>query len=311
MIQVSPLKVIVFPGGFNWPLWTGQALGFFARHGLEITLTPTPNSVVQLTSLIAGDVDIAITAIDNVIAYQEGQGEVPVGAAPDLFAFMGGDHGFLRLIVQPEIRTYADLRGQVLSVDAMTTGFAFVLRKMLELGGLEEGEYSLVRAGGVRERWNALKDKRHAGTLLLTPFELLAESIGLRRLGNAVDVIGPYQGHLGATRRSWARDHAAELVAFIRAYRASLAWLFDPAHRAEAVGILRRNAPDMPAEIAQRAYDVLLSPVQGFQPQAKLDVEGIRTVLRLRSEYGRPRKELTDPTRYYNLTYYDRAGAKA
>jgi ABC-type nitrate/sulfonate/bicarbonate transport system substrate-binding protein len=310
MIQLSPLRVIVFPGGFNWPLWTGQARGFFARAGVEVTLTPTPSSVVQLTRLIAGDFDVAMTAIDNVIAYQEGQGEAPVAAAPDLFAFMGGDHGFLRLVVQPEVRSYADLRGATLSVDAMTTGFAFVLRKMLQAGGLADTDYTLVRAGGVRERWQALRERRHAGTLLLTPFEILAEAQGFRRLGDAVDAVGPYQGHLGAARRAWAREHAAELVAFIRGYRASLTWLYDRAHRPDAVAILQKNA-DMPADLAERAYDVLLAEGSGFEPQARIDVEGIRTVLRLRSEYGRPHEPLTDPTRYYDLTYYERASYAA
>ena len=44
------------------------------------TLTPTPNSVFQLTNLIDGKFDIAMTAIDNVVAYNENQGEAPTVA---------------------------------------------------------------------------------------------------------------------------------------------------------------------------------------------------------------------------------------
>lgn len=304
----SKISVIVFPGGFNLPLWVAQTKDFFAREALEVALTPTRDSVFQLTQLIAGAFDVAITAMDNVVAYQEGQGEAPVGGEPDLFAFMGGDDGFLRLVVRSEVRSYADLRGRTLSVDALTTGFAFVLRKMLARGGLEEGAYTLVSAGGVRERWEALKAGAHAGTLLLTPFELLAESAGFRRLGDAVDALGRYQGHLGAARRSWARSHAGELVGFMRAYRRSLAWLFEGANRGEAIEILARHVPDMPRDVAARACDVFLAPAGGFQPAAAIDVDGIQTVLELRSEYGRPPKPLTDPTRYYDLSYYERAG---
>ena len=36
----------------------------------------------------------------------------------------------------------------------------------------------------------------------------------------------------------------------------------------------------------------------GFIPGARLDAAGMATVLRVRSEYGRPRKELMDPSRY-------------
>jgi len=303
----EPLEVIVFPGGFNWPIWAAQAKGSFAREGLRVKLTPTPSSVFQLTNLIEGKFDIGMTAIDNVIAYQEGQGEAPVSGTADLFAFMGGDNGFLRLVVQPEVRGYGDLRGQELSVDALTTGYAFVLRTLLERGGLKNGDYALVRAGGVLQRFEALKEKKHAGTLLITPFEILAESAGLRRLGNAIDVLGRYQGLVGAARRAWAQGHARELVGYIRAYRAGLAWLYDRANKAEALALLETNVRGMTPELAAKTYDVLLAPAGGFEPDAALDVEGIRTVLAIRSRYGRPPKELTDPVRYYDLSYYERA----
>ncbi len=304
---LETLQVIVFPGGFNWPIWAAQEKGFFAREGLEVKLTPTPSSVFQLTNLIAGKFDIGLTAIDNVIAYQEGQGEALIEGTPDLFAFLGGDNGFLRFVVQPEIQGYADLRGKELSVDALTTGYAFVLRKMLERGGLKEGEFTLVRAGGVLQRWEALKEKKHAGTLLITPFEIIAQAQGFRLLGSAIDVLHRYQGLVGAARRSWAKTNAGQLTGFIRAYLAGLAWLYDRANKAEALEILQKNVRGMTPDLAEKTYNVLLAPTGGFYPTARLDVEGIRTVLRLRSEYGRPQKDLTDPARYYDLSYYERA----
>jgi hypothetical protein len=44
-----------------------------------------------------------------------------------------------------------------------------------------------------------------------------------------------------------------------------------------------------------------------FARRAELDVEGVKTVLALRSEYGEPRKTLTDPTKYFDLQYYEKA----
>ena len=129
------LNVIVFPGGFNLPIWAGIHLGTFARQDLEIRLHFTTNSMQQLSGLVRGEWEIGLTGFDNVVAYQEGQGEAEIDREPDLFVFMGGDDAFLRLVVQPDIGSYADLRGKVLSVDALTTGFAFVLRKMLASTG--------------------------------------------------------------------------------------------------------------------------------------------------------------------------------
>ena len=59
--NLQPLSVIVFPGGFNWPIWAAQEQGYFARGGIEVKLTNTPNSVFQLTNLIEGKFDIAIS----------------------------------------------------------------------------------------------------------------------------------------------------------------------------------------------------------------------------------------------------------
>jgi ABC-type nitrate/sulfonate/bicarbonate transport system substrate-binding protein len=305
----KPIEVIVFPGGFNWPIWVAQEKGAFARHDVAVNVTPTPNSVFQLTNLIEGKFDLAHTAIDNVVAYMEGQGEAPVKVTPDLVVVMGGDNGFLRLVTVPEVKSYADLKGKELSVDARTTGYAFVLEKMLEKGGLKETDYELVKAGGVLQRFEALMQKKHAGTLLLSPFEVPAEAKGFNRLGNAIDALGRYQGLVGATRRGWATEHGTELVGYIKAYVEALGWLYDPKNREEAIAIFRRNLPSMSPELAAKSYDILLSPTDGFARKAELDVEGIKTVLALRTQYGEPKKMLNDPAKYYDLAWYRKAMA--
>jgi ABC-type nitrate/sulfonate/bicarbonate transport system substrate-binding protein len=298
------VNVIVFPGGFNWPIWVAQEKGFFARNGLDVKITPTPNSVFQLTNLINGKFDIAMTAIDNLIAYREGQGEEPV-PGPDLFAFMGGDTGLLKLVAIPEVKTYADIKGKTVSVDARTTGYAFVLFEMLERGGLRlDQDYKVERAGGVLQRFQALLEKKQAATLLLSPFELQAEAKGFNRLGNAIDVLGHYQGLVGGARKSWAEANRDAVVGYIRAFAEAVDWLYDPRNRDEAIAIFRKNLPNVPEQGAQGAYRVLLSPKDGFQPKARIDLEGVRTVLQLRSKYAEPKKTLTDSARYYDESFY-------
>ena len=55
---------------------------FFAGNGLEVTLQQTPNSVAQMTGLSRDEFQIAMTAVDNVVACVEGQGEAPIGPQP-------------------------------------------------------------------------------------------------------------------------------------------------------------------------------------------------------------------------------------
>jgi ABC-type nitrate/sulfonate/bicarbonate transport system substrate-binding protein len=303
----KPVNLIVFPGGFNWPVWVAQEKGLFAKNGIEVRITPTPSSVFQLTNLIDGKFDIAMTAIDNLIAYREGQGEVPK-LGPDLFAFMGGDNGFLRLVTVPEVRSFGDLRGKTLSVDALTTGYAFVLLEILERNGLQKDrDYTTAAAGGVLQRFQALMEKKHAGTLLLSPFEVQAEARGFNRLANATDVLGRYQGLVGGARRAWAEHNRDAVIGYIRAFSEAVDWLYEPRNKEEALSILLKNLPNANAQAAETAYKVLLSPTDGFQKKAKIDMEGVRTVLALRSKYGQPRKSLTDPSPYYDPSFYDAA----
>jgi ABC-type nitrate/sulfonate/bicarbonate transport system substrate-binding protein len=304
---MTPLRVIVFPGGFNWPLFVAEDRGLFAARGLAVTVTATPNSIFQLTSLIRGEFDIAMTAIDNVIAYQEGQGEALLDRTPDLFAFMGADSGFLSLVTRPEIRRFADLAGRTVSVDAFTTGYAFVLYEMLRLNGLAPGDYRLDGVGGMIQRYGALTEGRHAGTIVSTPYELLAEAAGLHCLAAARDLLPRYQGNVGAARRAWAQANASALVAYIEAYGAALDWLFEPANRRAAIAILGRHVAAVTPALAAPICDRLLHPNDGFQRRAAVDRDGVRTVLALRSRYGKPARTLDEPDRYLDLTWYKRA----
>lgn len=301
------LNVIVFPGGFNLPLWAAQEQGFFARENLDVQLHMTASSMEQLSGLIGEKWDLAMTGFDNVVAYQEGQGEAQIDREPDLFVFMGADNAFLRLVVRGDINSYEELRGKTLSVDAMTTGYAFVLRKMIELALHEEGAVNYERAGGVMQRWEALLAGKHAGTLLITPFEIIAEKVGLRLLQNASDVIPSYQGVVGATRRSWAAQNGEALTGYIRAFMSALDWLYDRSNRDAACKLLMSKVPNMQQPVAERTYDTLFADEGGFARKAEIDWRGVDQVLALRSEYGRPQKTLTDPKKYFDLTWYEKA----
>jgi ABC-type nitrate/sulfonate/bicarbonate transport system substrate-binding protein len=308
--DLQVVTVNVFPGGFNWGVYVGQDKGFFAESGISVEVQGTPNSVAQMTDFSERKFDIAMTAVDNIVAYVEGQGEAPIGPQSDFMAVMGSDSGFLSLVASPSISKIEDLAGQTLSVDAMTTGYAFVLYEIMRRHGLnkdgldkDKGDYEIVRAGGMVQRWNALRDGQHAATLLSAPYNIIAQNAGFTELVKATDVIGPYQGNVAAVRRPWARDNCAKVEAYIRAYRRSIAWLYEPNNRTEAIAILMSHLPQMPPEIAEASYGELLDPARGFFKACEIDRVGLDCVLGLRSRYGLPPKHLNDPAKYFDLSF--------
>ena len=304
---MSPLSVNIFPAGFIWPLWVGQEQGIFQAHGLEIKLIPTRNSIDQMGGLIDGKFNIAMTAIDNVIAYMEGQGEAKTANEPDITAVMGSSSGFLSLIVTPDIRTMADLKGKQLSVDALTTGYSFTLRRLLEVSGLQERDYELVPVGGMKERYESLLRGEYAGTLSVPPFTILAKQQGYHEITTVLERLGHFQGGVAAVGREWAATHGEEIASFIRANISALNWLYDPGNKAAALQIFHKHLPGLAPDIAEQSYAILLDPVHGFSKQCSVDIDGVRTVMEIRSQFARPHKPLRDPGRYIDLSFYERA----
>jgi ABC-type nitrate/sulfonate/bicarbonate transport system substrate-binding protein len=302
------VRVITFGGASNLPIWAAQRQGFFADEGLEVRLTFTPNSAYQMTQLLAGNYDIAMTAIDNVVAYQEGQNEAPIGPNPDLVAFAGTDNAFLSLVSQGPLKSIASLRGHTLTVDAMTTGYAFVLRDLLERHQIMSGDVTFVRAGGTPQRLqDMLKNTEHAATIQGTPFEFIGELKGLNTLVRIADELGPYQGFVAATKRSWAAAHDADVVGYTRAMVRAIEWLYQPDNRPIVEALLIADIPGMSPSLAAKTYDIALAKSGGIFHGARPDLEGIRRVLALRTRYGLPQKDLVDPMKYLDLSYLARA----
>src|SRR5258705_13872604 len=102
----TQLKVMVFPGLSNLSIFAAQHKNLFAKHGLAVEVMNTPNSDVLRDGLAKGDHQIAHAAVDNAVAMVE-------LAKADVAIVTGGDNGFNRIFVQPEInatRTFAARR---------------------------------------------------------------------------------------------------------------------------------------------------------------------------------------------------------
>ena len=130
-------------------------------------------------------------------------------------------------------------------------------------------DYPVERAGGVLERWQALQEKKHAGTMLMTPFDLMAKAAGLNVLDYAIDVYGHYQGVVGATRRAWATKNSKTLESYIRGYVAGLAFLYDATQQGRSHGYFAQEpAADVTGHLAAQCYIVMVSP-KGFAPHRR------------------------------------------
>jgi NitT/TauT family transport system substrate-binding protein len=300
--ELTQVRVNAFPNAKALPLHVGIATGIFARHGIDLALELTENSRSQRDGLAAGRFDIAQAALDNAVAMIE-------VAKQDVVIVSGGDSGMNDFIVQPDIASFADLKGRTVIVDAPDTAYALQAKKILLKHGLREGaDYTVKPVGAVVYRYKALvEDKSNAGGILNLPFNIQAEEHGLKSLGRIIDLLGPYQAAGAFAMRAWAREHANTVERYLAAYVESLRFVRDPANKAANLALLEQKLNLSPAA-AEKTYAQLLDPGFGFTPDAKFDAQGFRNMLALRAEIERKAgAEPPAPEKYVDLGYYERA----
>ncbi|MGG5823708.1 ABC transporter substrate-binding protein [Falsiroseomonas sp. HW251] len=300
--QVMNLRVMVFPGLANLPLFVGQSQGFFAKRGLAVEILNTPNSDVLRDGLAAGNHQFVVAGVDNAVAMQ--------ADGHDIGILIGGDSAFNGLYVKPEIRDWADLRGKTLIVDSPRTAYAVAGYRMLEMNGLPRGSYEVRPTGGTFARYELmLRDPNAHASMLNPPFSLQAEDQGIRRLGTITEVLGSYLGNAGWAMRDWSRQNPDIVTRYLAAYVEGIRFMLSPANQQATTAIIAerlRLQPDM----AARNLALLTDPRTGSAPDGRFDLEGFRNVLKIRAETlgtwgGTP----PAPERFLDLGYWERAVA--
>jgi len=293
------VRVNTFPTARSLPFFVGVEKGFFAQHGIKLEFEFTESSSAQREGLASGKFEVVHSAVDNAVAMIE-------VAKVDVVIVSGGDGGTNEFIVGRDINSFADIRGKALVTDAPNTAYALQAKKILLRHGLVEGiDYRINAVGAGPFRLKAmLEGGDNAAAIMNLPFSAQTIEAGLKSLGRPVDLLGPYQAGGAFVLRAWAKANGATLENYLAGYIESLRWVVDKSNRDEAIALLM-DKRKLTRSLATRSYDLMIEPGFGFNPDAKLSVEGFNNVLTLRQEIegGPPPR----PEKYLDLSYYDRA----
>jgi ABC-type nitrate/sulfonate/bicarbonate transport system substrate-binding protein len=296
--QASSLTIMVFPGMQNLALFAAQSKGLFAKRGLAVDIKMAPSSDEQRAGLVDGRWQIIHAGIDNAVAMAE-------VAKVDVAIVCGGDNSFNHVIVQGDIKSFTELRGKTMVVDAPDTAYAFQLYEILKRNGLDKGDYGVKPVGATIKRLAAMQeDKTLSASMMNPPFSLLAMKSGMKDLGAAASLLGAYQATGGAVLRSWAKANPDVLVKYLQAYVEGLRWSLDAQNKDEATKLLADNLK-LPGEIAAATYAAAAAPVDGMARDAKFDMDGFKNVLKLRADWTGAAPGA--PEKYLDLSYYQKA----
>lgn len=254
-----------------------EARGYCAERGVEVETVVTGSSDQQFDAFAAGDVDAAITAMDNVFIWNRRATIDDLRVVAQMESSTGSC-----LMARQGINSIAELKGAELLVDSPDNGFVVVLRAMLHDAGLDANDYRMKVAGGVRERFEAVLSGDGDAALLVPVFESALVSKGGSVLARVDELYPDFPGQGLVARQSAPPDVQQSLSAWVAALNDARAWSSN--NRESALAILRERGMDSAVAVAEA---LMATVPANFVPRTK----GIDLLIDQRRRLGLPGAE--------------------
>ncbi len=253
--------------------------GALAAAGLDVTEHPVPSSPAQFRSLISGELHLALTSPDNVLAYRYDPAN-PLGQQVDARMLAAVDRGLgLGVWARPGTSVEA-LRGAPVGVDVPGSGFALALFTLLERRGLGREEYDVVQLGSTPKRLQALLDGECAATMLGAGNELAAEAAGCALLASVGDELSPYLATVLAVVRDEHVEVGHDLASVLLDTSAGIV----EGRLAEVAVAAAAGRLDLSPALARRYVDGLAGR-DGLVADGVVDPAALRTLVALRQRW--------------------------
>lgn len=248
------------------------ALGMVEKH--TFSGMRNSSSDEQFEALSTGRVDLVVTAMDNVIAWNRRPGPADFRVVAQIEQTTP-----LHIFGRPGTPALADVRGAVVLVDAPDNGFVIALQALLAEAGLGANSYTLRPAGGVKERFDALLAGEGACTLLGPPFDTMALKAGMVRLASVQERWPAFPGQ-GLVMRTGAM---ARLGAQVRAWLQGLELAARRMAEAQADGEVRQ------ALVAAGFPEATVPMLVALRPRTlRPDRDGVELIVSHRRQLGLP-----------------------
>ena len=227
--------------------YIGQRKGFFAREGINLEMLPIEGGADNMmVALNKGTVEITRTAtpylIQSVLKGSEGVAIAGETLTP-----------IYSLIAQPEIKTFADLKGKIVGLSLAVDTISISTRKLMEKNGIKEGDFKVKELVGTPLRADCLRKGECDAVPLGQPEDFVFIKQGYQRLGVSTDAVPSFLFTVSAVRKSWGEKNKEALVRYVRGLASVVPFHARPeqSRRSRSYGcrnhgLIRRHRPPNP-----------------------------------------------------------------
>ena len=284
------------------PLTVAQRKGFFRREGLDLVVVPIQGGTDRIVAALdKGEIDAGKNATPYMIQ--------AVLAGSDAVAIMSQTaNPIYSLIVRPEIKSFADLKGKTLGLSTPGDTITLSTLRLLALKGIKPADFTAKAVVGTGARFACLTSGACAAVPMGQPDDLDAIKQGFPRLGFADEAGADLIFNVDMARRAWGEKNKDTLVRFVRAMASAYTFLNDAKNRDEAVRILVETG-GLPEDVARQIFAPYLEADKHVLPRrGEIDLAAFNRVVTLMADTGVIPKPAASAERFVDLQYLKAAG---
>ena len=204
-------------GGSMAPLWLGQELGLFSKHGLQHSLNYLA-ATTSVQAIAAGSEDIGMVGNQCIDVALEGADTIYVASAVSRFIF--------HLYGDPAIKSVQDLKGKTIAATQASASTDYASRMLLRRFGLvPDKDVKILFTGSMPALVTTLKSGNAQAGLMSAPTTFQAQELGLKQIVNVTDLNIPFVFVGVFTTRKVIQQKPDAITRFLRAYIEALAIL--------------------------------------------------------------------------------------
>jgi NitT/TauT family transport system substrate-binding protein len=267
-------------------MWIAEQKGLFRKHGIDAEIIVTgQGGAAGISALLANDIQMVSSAGDALVNAALHGGETVMIAGVI-------NKGLQRIMVRPEIKTQADLKGKRVGVTRIGAVSHSVLLMILRRWNMSSTDVQIMQVGSSPNMLASLdKGGLDAGVITI-PSMFVAEDRGYKVLLDLADTDIFYLQTMVATTRSYVRSNRDKVLRFLKGYLEGLAYFKQ--NRRESLEVVKKKlrlSADQERNL-ERAFDLLNAKYYETMPYPSL--RGVETVLGF-VEKDNPKAKGADP----------------
>ena len=219
-------------GAMYMPAYIAEEKGYFKKRDLDSKIVTFTRSN-DINALVSGDIQFDQTSPDKVI--HSALGGFPVKIV------MATTRGLnLALVVQPSIKSAADLRGKTVAITSFSgqpyTGLLLCLKEL----GLTKEQVVPLNIGGKAARFEALVNKKVAAAILDPPYTTMAAKEGFKLIVDLTPLDVPYLRNIVAVSERSLREEPRMISKFVEALAEGMLFYRNNSNKEENILILAK-----------------------------------------------------------------------